>query len=174
MFKILEKASNAAWFAGKWITFAYISAVTILSILGVFFRLAGNALSWNEELMRWLLISLAYIGASVGMRTKNHIGIEFLLSRMKFGTRKFFVLFGYAAVVAFLVIVFIYGLRVAITARFQYGAILYRIPMLYVKMNLPLGALFMLIHLAYLTAGIIQEKNDLGKYMMSGGEGSVE
>jgi TRAP-type C4-dicarboxylate transport system permease small subunit len=173
MFKILEKASNAAYFIGKWITFIYILGVTVLSILGVFFRAGGRALTWNEELMRWLLISLAYIGASVGMRTRNHIGIEFFLSRLKFKTRKIIVILGYAAVVFFLIIILIYGFQTALYARRQYGAIL-RIPMLYVKMNLPLGSLLMLIHMAYLSAGILREKKDLREYMISGGEGSIE
>jgi TRAP-type C4-dicarboxylate transport system permease small subunit len=173
MFRILEKASNIAYFIGKWITFIYILGVTVLSIMGVFFRMGGRALTWNEELMRWLLISLAYIGASVGMRTKNHIGIEFFLARLKFNIRKIVVIAGYAAIVLFLVIILIYGFQTALNARRQYGAIL-RIPMLYVKMNLPLGSLLMLIHMMYLGAGIWGEKNDLREYMISGGEGTIE
>jgi TRAP-type C4-dicarboxylate transport system permease small subunit len=123
--------------------------------------------------MRWLLVSLAYIGASVGMRTRNHIGIEFFLTRLKFNTRKIVVIAGYATVIFFLIIILIYGFQTAIHARRQYGAIL-RIPMLYVKMNLPLGSLLMLIHMMYLGAGILREKNDLREYMISGGEGSIE
>ena len=173
MFRFLEKASDGAFFLGKWLTFIYIAAVTTLSILGVIFRSAGSALSWNEELMRWLLVSLAYIGASVGMRTKNHIGIEFFLARMKMNAQRILIIIGYAAIVLFLIIVLVYGFQVAWSARRQLGSIV-RIPMVYVKMNLPLGALLMLTHILYLGAGIVREKNDLRKYMIAGGEGSVE
>ena len=173
MFKFLEKASDGAFFLGKWITFAYIAAVTILSILGVIFRSAGSALTWNEELMRWLLVSLAYIGASVGMRTKNHIGIEFFLTRLKFKVQRIVLVIGYIAIVVFLIIVLVYGFQVALNARRQLGSIV-RIPMIYVKMNVPLGSLLMLIHILYLGAGIVREKSDLRKYMVSGGEGSLE
>jgi TRAP-type C4-dicarboxylate transport system permease small subunit len=107
------------------------------------------------------------------MRTRNHIGIEFFLSRLKFNTRKIIVLIGYVAIVFFLIIILIYGFQTALNARRQFGAIL-RVPMLYVKMNLPLGALLMLIHMMYLGAGIFREKNDLREYMISGGEGSIE
>ena len=173
MFRFLEKASNGAFFLGKWLTFIYITAVTVLSILGVFFRSAGSALTWNEELMRWLLVSLAYIGASVGMRTKNHIGIEFFLTRMKVSVQRILIIVGYAAIIVFLLIVLVYGFQVALSARRQLGSIV-RIPMIYVKMNLPLGSLFMLTHILFLGAGVAREKNDLRKYMVSGGEGSIE
>jgi TRAP-type C4-dicarboxylate transport system permease small subunit len=173
MFRILEKASDGAFFVGKWLTFVYIAAVTVLSILGVIFRSAGSALTWNEELMRWLLVSLAYIGASVGMRTRNHIGIEFFLTRMKFTVQKILIIIGYIAIVLFLIIVLVYGFQVAMSARRQLGSIV-RIPMVYVKMNLPLGSLLMLTHILYLGVGIFREKSDLRKYMVSGGEGTIE
>jgi TRAP-type C4-dicarboxylate transport system permease small subunit len=173
MFRILEKASDVAYFIGKWMTFIYILGVTVLSVMGVFFRMGGRALTWNEELMRWLLISLAYIGASVGMRTRNHIGIEFFLMRLKFDTRKIIIIISYAAIVSFLIIILIYGFQTALDARRQYGAIL-RVNMMYVKMNLPLGSFLMLIHITYFGMGILREKEDVRKYMISGGEGSIE
>jgi TRAP-type C4-dicarboxylate transport system permease small subunit len=173
MIGVLKKASDGAYLIGKWITFFYITSVTVLSILGVFFRIFGNALSWNEELMRWLLISLAYVGASVAMKTRNHIGIEFFIMRANTKLRKILILMGYAAIFIFLIIVLVYGFQTSLNARRQYGAIL-RVPMLYVKMNLPLGSLLMLIHMTYFSVCLFREKDDFRKYMISGGEGSME
>jgi TRAP-type C4-dicarboxylate transport system permease small subunit len=165
---VLKKASDVVYEIGKWMTFVYISGVTVLSIAGVIFRTAGNALSWNEELMRWCLISLAYIGASVGMRNRNHIGIEFFITRMKKSSKKIALIIGYMAIIVFLVIAVVYGFQTALNARRQYGSIL-QIQMIYVKMNVPLGALFMLVHMTYFTVGLFREKDDFQKFLISGG-----
>ena len=85
MINILKKASDLTYTIAKWIMFAYVLGVTILAIVGVFFRIMGSALSWNEELMRWLLIGIAYIGASVALKVQNHIGIEYFLLKMNSG-----------------------------------------------------------------------------------------
>ena len=173
MIGMLKKASDASYVAAKWIVFVYMLGVTVLAIIGIFFRSIGQSLSWNEELMRWLLISLGYIGASVGIRTRNHIGIEFFLTKMNTRLRKIAVLLGYGAVMVFLILVIWYGFEAALNARRQYGAIL-KLSMIWVKMNIPLGSLFMLIHMTYFTVGLVREKDDIRKYLVSGGiEGEI-
>jgi TRAP-type C4-dicarboxylate transport system permease small subunit len=133
----------------------------------------GMAFSWNEELMRWLLVALAYVGASVAMRTRNHVGVEFFIMQMKKPVRRTMIILGYAAACVFLAIVLVYGFQTAMNARRQYGVVL-RVPMMYVKMNLPLGSLLMFIHILYFGAGIIKEKDDLGQYMITGGERELD
>lgn len=171
----LRTASDGCYLLAKWIVLVYIAAVTILSILGVFFRTAGSALSWNEELMRWLLIGTGYIGASVALKIRSHIGIEFFLLKMKPPIRKAAIIFGYLFIVVFLVIIFWYSLQAALMARYQLGAII-RIPMLWVKLNIPIGCILMLVHMTYFLVGIWDEKENLREYMISGGqsEGGVE
>ena len=172
---VLKKASDYAYLIAKWIVLVYITAVTILAILGVFFRSAGKALSWNEELMRWLLIGIGYIGASVALKIRSHIGIEFFLLKLKTPVRKIAIMFGYVFIVIFLVIIFWYTLQASLMARYQLGAII-RIPMLWVKLNIPLGCILMLIHMTYFLVGLWDEKTNLRAYMISGGqsEGGVE
>ena len=173
MIGILKKASDVVFVIGKWIVLVYMLGVTVLAVIGIFFRAASASLSWNEELMRWLLVGLGYIAASVGIRTRNHIGIEFFLDRMGKSMKKACLLISYAAVVTFLFFIMWYGFESALNARRQYGAII-QIPMVWVKMNLPLGSLFMFIHISYLGVGLIKEKDDFRKYQVSGGtEGEI-
>ncbi len=169
MIGVLKKISDITYEVGKWIMFTYILGVTLLAIFGVIFRIAGNSLSWNEELMRWLLIGAAYIGASVALRERSHVGIEFFILRMSRTARKISILVGYLAIVIFLVVAIRYGFESAMRAQRQYGAIL-RLPMVWVKMNIPLGSLFMLIHMTYFSAGVLTEKENLRKYLVSGGQ----
>ncbi len=165
----LKQASDYSYLIGKWIILVYVSAVTLLAIVGVFFRAAGKALSWNEELMRWLLIGIGYIGASVALKIRSHIGIEFFLLKMKTPVRKIAIMIGYVFIVIFLAMVFWYGLKAAIMAWRQLGAII-RIPMLWVKLNIPVGCLLMFIHMSYFLVGIWDEKENLRAYMISGGQ----
>ncbi len=174
MTNILKKASDLIYIVAKWIMFAYVLGVTILAIVGVFFRVMGSALSWNEELMRWLLIGIAYIGASVALKVQNHIGIEYFLLKMNKRAMKIALIVGYIAIIVFLVITTKYTFQTALIARRQYGAIL-RVPMIWVKMNLPLGSIFMLVHMTYFFAGILREKENFRPYMISGGqEGEIK
>ncbi|ORC37726.1 hypothetical protein B4O97_01615 [Marispirochaeta aestuarii] len=168
MVKYLKQASDIVHVVTKWWLFVYVLSVTILAIVGVFFRAIGNSLSWNEELMRWILIGIGYIGAAVALKERSHIGIEFFITRMKPKLRKFSIILGYLTIVLFLLVVLIYGYKSADVAWRQKGSIL-RVPMYWVKLNLPLGSLFMLVHMTYFTVGFFKEKGDDREYLLSGG-----
>lgn len=169
MINILKKASDLTYVVAKWIIFVYVLGVTILAVIGVFLRMMGNPLSWNEELMRWLLIGIAYIGASVALKLQSHIGIEYFLLKMNKRARKIAIVVGYIAIIAFLLFTLRYTLETALLARRQYGAIL-RVPMIWVKINLPIGAFFMLVHMTYFLVGLLQEKESFRPFMISGGQ----
>lgn len=171
----LKAASDVSYLIAKWIILVYITTVTLLAIIGVFFRSAGSALSWNEELMRWLLIGIGYIGASIALKIRSHIGIEFFLLKLNTPLRKIAIILGYIFIVIFLVIVFWYSLRASFMAWRQLGAII-RIPMFWVKLNIPVGCILMLVHMTYFLVGIWDEKENLRAFMISGGqsEGGVE
>lgn len=168
MVQTLKKISDVTGKIAAWIMFIYLVAVTILAIVGVGFRVAGQSLSWNEELMRWLLIGVAYIGASVALKERSHIGIEFFILKMSPALRKVSIVIGYFAVVLFLLVLIYVGWKSAMQGMNQTGSIL-RIKMVYVKLNLPLGGLFMLIHMTYYLVGILTEKEETRDYLISGG-----
>lgn len=168
MVQILKKISDVTDKIAAWIMFTYVVGVTVLALVGVAFRAAGYSLSWNEELMRWLLIGIAYIGASVALKRKNHIGIEYFVLNMNKTFRYISVVVGYLAIIGFLVVVLYVSFKVSLQAQRQFGSIL-RIKMMYVKLNLPLGALFMLIHMTYFTVGMIATKGDGRDYLISNG-----
>ena len=168
MIQYLKKTSDMVHLVTKWWLFGYVLAVTLLAIVGVFFRMFGNSLSWNEELMRWILIGIGYIGAAYALKERSHIGIEYFTMKMKPTPRKFAIILGYLTIILFLVIALIYGFKSALMATRQKGSIL-RLPMIWVKMNIPVGSLFMLIHMTYFTAGVLTEKGDNREYLLSGG-----
>lgn len=57
--------------------------MTVIVILQVFSRyILNHSLFWSEELSRYLLVWLTFLGASVAYRRNMHPGVDFLYSRM--------------------------------------------------------------------------------------------
>jgi len=58
-----------------------LAAVMVLTVLvGVFFRyVLHNSLSWSEELARYLMIWAALLSISIGIKDKEHVGIQLII-----------------------------------------------------------------------------------------------
>lgn len=167
--EILKKVSDWTNKVAVVIMLFYVIAVTVLAFVGVVYRTFGNALSWNEELMRWLLIGIAYIGGSVALKEQSHIGVVYFVTKMSPKWKKIAVISGYLAIILLLIVVIIYGWQAAWLARRQLGAII-RISTMYAKFNVTIGAIFMLVHMIYFGAGLMMGKGDPQEYMVSGGD----
>lgn len=62
---------------------ALISGCFLTVVIAVFFRYAlNNSLVWADELARWFLMGVGFIGGALAYRRKAHIGMPFLLRRM--------------------------------------------------------------------------------------------
>lgn len=60
-----------------------VALITLDILLGVFFRyVIGDALSWNEELARYMMIWMGFIAAGLVLREGNHIGMTVLRKAM--------------------------------------------------------------------------------------------
>ena len=67
-----------------WIAFALFWALAFIVFLQFFTRYVLNdSLSWTEEIARYGLMSLAFIGGAVVTRKKAHIAVELLSNLMK-------------------------------------------------------------------------------------------
>ena len=63
----------------EWIAFVFFWALTGVIFLQFFTRYALNdSASWTEEIARYLLICITFIGAAIGVRKNNHIQVDFL------------------------------------------------------------------------------------------------
>ena len=69
-----------------WIAFALFWALAFIVFLQFFTRyILNDSLSWTEEIARYGLMSLAFIGGAVVTRKKSHIAVELLSNLMKPG-----------------------------------------------------------------------------------------
>src|SRR5438045_4460973 len=70
----------------NWIAFALFWSLAFIVFLQFFTRyILNDSLSWTEEIARYGLMSLAFIGGAVVTRKKSHIAVELLSNLMKPG-----------------------------------------------------------------------------------------
>jgi TRAP-type C4-dicarboxylate transport system permease small subunit len=166
----LRKTSDVTNRVALLMVTVYISIVTFLALIGIAYRLMGNSISWSEELSRWLLIGIAFVGASVVLKRGAHVGVVFFLKLLKSRVLvKYVTVFANLLVLMTLGYFFWFGLLAALGSFRQMGGII-QIPMAYVKLNLPLGCLFMIVHMLYYTAGAAAAKNGVDDYILSRSE----
>ena len=67
----------------RWGVILLVAAITVIVALGVFFRFVlNNSLPWTEEVAKFVMVWLAFIGAPVVLKEGGHIAIDFIPSRL--------------------------------------------------------------------------------------------
>lgn len=57
--------------------------MTIIVLLQVFCRfILNNALSWPEEISRYIMIWICFLGSGIACKYKAHIGVDFIIKRI--------------------------------------------------------------------------------------------
>lgn len=117
----LEKASLVIDKIGSILCAGLFGAMTIVVILGVFFRYVVNApLSWTEEVSRYLMIWGASVGISLGIRSGEHVGLTVILDAVKSKSmRMVFHTIIFILVLAFVGIMFTYSLAMTRDGKFM-------------------------------------------------------
>ena len=121
----------------------------------VFFRYALNhSLFWSEELARYILVWLTFLGASVAYRRGAHPRIDLWSDRGHPGRDKAIRIGAHLVGMAFFILLVLYGAQFAYFVRLQISPAL-QLPKWIVMLVLPVSGLLMLLHaLAALTEEI--------------------
>lgn len=96
----------------EFLTMLMVVALTIVVILGVTFRFAGDSLSWYDEVASVLLAWVTYYGAALAALKRAHISVPGLVFSQPPRVRIVLVLVGEAIVLAFFVLLAMYGFEV--------------------------------------------------------------
>ncbi|MFC2170049.1 TRAP transporter small permease [Acidobacteriota bacterium] len=132
-----------------------MAAICLVVLFGVVNRFIFKLpVSWTEELARFLMVWICMIGAAVALRATEHIGITFLLMKLK-KTKKLVITFNYVLVCLFLIIVFIWGLKLCASQRLQLSAAM-RLSMFWPFLAIPAGSFIMIAHLIFLMSSIFK------------------
>jgi C4-dicarboxylate transporter DctQ subunit len=121
-------------------------AITVIVNWGVFCRYILFApLPWSEQIPKYAMIWMGFLGASVGISRNRHIGFDILVTRLPAMIRKLVIIAGHILILFFLVIMTIYGVSFAFAVGFSSNAPMLPIPMFYLFLAVPIGGVFMIL-----------------------------
>lgn len=133
-------------------------SVTIVLMINVFLRyLFNSSIVWAEEYIRYSMIWITFVGASVCFRRGVHVGVEFIFTLIpRQATRLLRLLLTLLSIV-FMALLFKYGLDLTLFSfdTNQISAAL-QIPLGWIYMAIPAGALLSIIHLLIISIQLIK------------------
>lgn len=158
--KLINTLSNIVDRAMVGMVFLIMAGLVIVTTLQVVFRVAFNALTWSEEMSRYLLVWGTFFGATLAYKRGNHIAVTFVIDFFPTKFRVWFNILTYLLSLAFCYIVVQQGLSMIQMQVFQVSPAL-QLPMKYVYWSIPVSFGIMIIHTF---AGITDELHKaLGK-----------
>lgn len=140
---------------------AMLVALVILFI-NVVLRYFFNAnTTWAEEFIRYAMIWITFIGASVCFRRGMHVGIDFLLTLTSKSVTKIIQFVVTILCIVFMGFLMVYGLKL-VEFSVQSGQITpaLRIPIFWVYLAIPVGSFLSFIHLVVIAFNTIKTKED--------------
>jgi TRAP-type C4-dicarboxylate transport system permease small subunit len=108
------------WRVEDWLAFALFWALAGVVFLQFFSRYVLNdSIAWTEEIARYLLMAVGFVGAALAARRGSHIAIEMFTAMLPPGPRRWaFLLVGLVSV-AFFAALTVLAFQVADVMRFQ-------------------------------------------------------
>jgi TRAP-type C4-dicarboxylate transport system permease small subunit len=147
LFRIGDLLNGAIKFLAGFLT----AATATLVLLQVIFRYFLKApLAWSEETASFAFVWMALLGASVGLKGEDHPNLDILITRFPKAFQKAAAVLINLCILFVLVVMFIYGGKLAISMKSQLTAALgYSVAYMYAV--LPLSALVMAFHVVIKT-----------------------
>jgi TRAP-type transport system small permease protein len=155
---VIAKLDRGFLLANRVLLMALLALMAVLVFANVALRYTtGDSLVWAEELSRYLMIWLTFLGAGLVLRYGGHLAIDNLQNvlpgRAGVGLRLLIVL----CVAGFASAMFWIGTLYALRTWAQTTPVM-EIPFGLVYSALPVGFLFLLVHLAMITRGFVTER----------------
>lgn len=132
----------------SWVVAYLTLQMTLVVLLGVFTRYVLNdSLAWIEELARYSMIWLSWLGGGLALRRGAHIAVEFFTDALPQRARSVLIFVGRVGVFFFLGVCLWYGVDLTSRVSAQ-STIALGISMQIPYAAIPAGALLMAYHLA--------------------------
>ena len=128
----------------RWGVVLLVAAITVIVALGVFFRFVlNNSLPWTEEVAKFVMVWLAFIGAPVVLKEGGHIAIDFIPTRLPSPLGHLLLMVIQVVVMVVLGVLVYQGWALAWNALPQIAATV-EISLFYIFLAVPIGSAMML------------------------------
>ncbi len=124
---------------------AFLAVMVIVTFVQIICRVFFTALSWSEEMARYLLIWSTFFGASCVYKSGSNIAVLVVQDLLPATIKKIAKILVHALCLAFFALAIYNGMRYMNMVGAQTSAAL-QVPMKYMYLSVPLGCGFMAIH----------------------------
>ena len=154
----LQRIDRAVLAANRWLMIAALALMSVIIFANVVTRyLTDYSIPWSEELGRYLMIWLTFLGAGPVLRVGGHVAVDTLPDALPPAQARVLRLFIVAAVAGFCVVVAWQGFSYVQRTLQQNTAVL-EIPFGWVAAAVPVGMVLALWHLAAVAGGFVRDK----------------
>ena len=138
--KLCKRADHLS----EYICLVMLFAMVLLTCAQIVFRVFFEALSWSEELTRFLLVWSSIIGASCVYRRAGHINVTVIQDLMPVVVKKIMIIIVHIICCVFFVMMIYYGFIYMGKMSAQLSPAL-RLPMSYMYAVIPIGGVLLLL-----------------------------
>jgi TRAP-type C4-dicarboxylate transport system permease small subunit len=142
MVKSLGRKLEAAL---EWFIIAMMVGLTIVVIVAVLFRIAGNSLSWYDEVAAIQLSWVTYYGAALAALKRRHIGFDSVILSIPMPLRMVGVAIAEVLVLGFFIILAVTGWQVLQVLEGDMLVSLTWVPVQFTQSVIPIGAVFFVV-----------------------------
>jgi TRAP-type C4-dicarboxylate transport system permease small subunit len=142
---MLGQARRSLEWLLEWVTIALMVALTVVVTVGVCYRLAGQSLSWYDEVAAVQLSWITYYGAALAALKRRHIGFDTVLLALPEGLRKLGLVIAEVLVIGFFVLMAWAGFEVLNVLEGMRLVSLTWVPIQVTQSVIPIGALLFIL-----------------------------
>jgi TRAP-type C4-dicarboxylate transport system permease small subunit len=140
---ILKKINLTLIRISEVLSIVLLSSMVITILLQVFYRyVLSDALSWTEEISRYLMIWMALIASYIGVAAKRHISLSILEEKLQNKMKILLRIISKLVVLFFVCFTAIFGFKLALAARVGLANSV-DISMIYIYISIPVCFLLM-------------------------------
>ena len=133
----LKKTLDRVNFLVEYAVCALLAVMVVVVFLQVVFRFViRSSLPWSEEMARYLMVWIVFLGASIGIKRKSHIGVDALVSLLPETIRRWTAVLVNGLFCVFFAFMIHYGRMILRVVGFQLS------PAMEISMAIPYGAAF--------------------------------
>ena len=153
----MRKAEDVFVELNKWALILLLGAMSCIVFANVSLRYLTNySIPWAEEVARYMMVWMTFIGAGLTLRYGGHVAITNLMETMSPRVQRILRAVIALALLAFFAVMIWVGYNYAMRMRFQLTPAT-RIPFSYVYAAIPVGFALLAVHLLLVVRGYVGE-----------------